>query len=339
MTPAGNARPRARATRRAPASASVLGLLLAGGALLFLFSRMDRLDSGPPDWKPANGPPASASGTVPVPSSTSNSPALASDVGPAPPDPFASTEQLADHPPEIASVDAALAGWAEKEVARALEWIEEQGIHTLEFSVREQLLEGLLRMEPQAALERLDGSSSPVLREDMLRLFLRRLAEVNPGHAAVELLLRDRDNGLVRPAVGDGIIDQWMRQDPEAAAGLLAELPDGRERNRATLAAVEAWSELAPAQTAAWVETLPAGESRDEAFRRMTLAWSGQDLGATMAWLQRLPAGGSRDVAIASLCGQLADIYPVMLSAWAATIGDAGLRRRTLTALSATGGG
>ncbi|MGH8019228.1 MAG: hypothetical protein ACREIA_13225, partial [Opitutaceae bacterium] len=78
--------------------------------------------------------------------------------------------------------------------------------------------------------------------------------------------------------------DTTSLQAPVAAAGLLANLPEGVERNRATLAAVDAWSAPAPAATAAWVETLPAGETRDEAFRRMTLAWSGQDLEAAMAW-------------------------------------------------------
>ncbi|MGH7946574.1 MAG: hypothetical protein ACREH8_13560 [Opitutaceae bacterium] len=125
---------------------------------------------------------------------------------------------------------------------------------------------------------------------------------------------------------------------PEAAARLLGNLPEGAERNRATLAAVDAWSAPSPAETAAWVETLPAGETRDEAFKRMTLAWSGQDLEAAMAWLSRLPASRSRDVGIASLCSRLADTYPAMLSNWASTIHDAELRHRAFAALRAGGG-
>ncbi|MGH7947159.1 MAG: hypothetical protein ACREF9_19455 [Opitutaceae bacterium] len=133
--------------------------------------------------------------------------------------------------------------------------------------------------------------------------------------------------------------DTTSLQAPEAAAKLLANLPEGVERNRATLAAVDAWSVPSPAATAAWVETLPAGETRDEAFGRMTLAWSGQDLEAAMAWLSRLPANRSRDAGVANLCEQLADMYPAMLSSWAATIQDSHLRQRAFAALAAPGSG
>ncbi|MGH7956251.1 MAG: hypothetical protein ACREH8_04480 [Opitutaceae bacterium] len=128
-----------------------------------------------------------------------------------------------------------------------------------------------------------------------------------------------------------------MRQSPEAAARLLANLPEGAERNRATLAVVDGWSAPSPAETAAWVETLPAGETRDEAFKRMTLAWSGQDLEATMAWLSRLPASRSRDAGIAILCQQLADVYPAQLASWAVAIRDDELRQRAFAVLLAAG--
>ncbi|MGH8017938.1 MAG: hypothetical protein ACREIA_06560, partial [Opitutaceae bacterium] len=167
---------------------------------------------------------------------------------------------------------------------------------------------------------------------------IEQQAEIDPEHAAVELLITGRENWMINPAVGDGVIAQWMRQAPDAAAKLLANLPEGVERNRATLAAVAAWSAPAPAETAAWVETLPAGETRDEAFGRMTLAWSGQDLEAAMAWLSHLPASRSRDVGIENLCEQLADIYPAMLASWAATIRDDELRRRALAVLRAAAG-
>ncbi|MGH7944720.1 MAG: hypothetical protein ACREH8_01050 [Opitutaceae bacterium] len=240
----------------------------------------------------------------------------------------------APHPHEISE----LAAWSEKECAETLARIEQQGIRTLEFSARERLLEGLLQMDPTTALERLEGSTSATLRKDLMRHFLPRLAEIDPKHAAVELLITGRENWMINPAVGDGVIAQWMRQAPEAAAGLLANLPEGVERNQATLAAVDAWSAPSPAETAAWVETLPAGETRDEAFRRMTLAWSSQDMEAAMAWLSRLPASRSRDAGIASLCQQLAGIYPAMLAHWAATIQDSSLRQRAFTALAAPRG-
>ncbi|MGH8018098.1 MAG: hypothetical protein ACREIA_07380, partial [Opitutaceae bacterium] len=252
---------------------------------------------------------------------------------------MASAEQLADGKEQDASIATAVTARSEKECAEALARIEQQGIRTLEHGARERLLEGLLQMDPTTALERLEGSTSPALREDLMRHFLPRLAEIDPKHAAVELLITGRENWMINPAVGDGVIAQWMRQAPEAAAGLLANLPEGVERNRATLAAVAAWSAPAPAETAAWVETLPAGETRDEAVRRMTLAWSGQDLEAAMAWLSHLPASRSRDAGIASLCQQLADIYPAMLASWAATIQDSHLRQRAFAALAAPGGG
>ncbi|MGH7946329.1 MAG: hypothetical protein ACREH8_08930 [Opitutaceae bacterium] len=331
-----------RSPQARPAATLFLALLLGGGALT-LFWGWSALT--PTRWfvqgtaltavsfedeRPSqNGMPASASPAV---ATADRMEPLESHA-----DATISAEQFPDGKEKDASIAAALAAWSEKDCAEALARIEQQGVRTLEYSVRERLLEGLLQMDPKTALERLEGSSSPTLREDLRRAFVARLVEIAPQHAAIELLITGRENWMLNPAVGDRVIAQWMRQAPEAVARLLANLPEGIERNQTTLAAVDAWSAPSPAETAAWVETLPAGETRDEAFKRMTLAWSGQDLEAAMAWLSRLPASRSRDVGIASLCSQLADMYPAMLSSWAATIQDSSLRQRAFAALHAGG--
>lgn len=310
-----------------------LAVLFAGGALIFVW-KVERLDPKQLVWKRANAPSPDAFQNF-APADTATPSVDRDRIETSPVDALPSAPQLAGGRQNEAPVATDLPAWAEKDCAGALTWIERHGIRNLEFSAQERLLEGLLQMEPKAVLERLDGSGSPTLREDLMRLFLPRLAEIDPQTAAIELLVRGRENGFIGPAAGDVIVERWMRDAPGAAAGLLARLPEGVERNRATLAAVEAWSAPAPAETAAWVETLPAGETRDAAFKRITLAWSGQDLEAAMDWLLRLPDGRSRDIAIATLSIQLADVLPPRLSGWVATIHDEELRQRAIAAVRA----
>lgn len=231
---------------------------------------------------------------------------------------------------------AAFETWSRKDVEGALSWLEQSPPPVPDFNTTEFLIEALMKIDPIVALDRLDQSENPAIRDSLKNNFMVRLAESNPKPVVLELLIVGRENWTIQPAVGDTVIDQWFRQSPEDAVKLIEGLPKGPEQDQAKLAAAVAWSGLSPAKTAAWVTSFPEGPVKDDALENVTRAWVAQDLSASLKWLKGLQTSRSRDVAIATLCMQLSDIYPSELSQWAKQIQDETLRNEALATIKAT---
>ncbi|HYG22607.1 MAG TPA: hypothetical protein VEH04_07495 [Verrucomicrobiae bacterium] len=132
----------------------------------------------------------------------------------------------------------------------------------------------------------------------------------------------------VAPQVSQAIT--MAESSPAAAAQWVAALPEGEDKNQATMAVIERWLRSDPAAAAGWTTEFPEGPLRDAAMSRVAREWGLHDWNATSEWLEKLPVGSSRDAAIGAFVIS-ADGYDIRLAVeWANLTEDPQSRARRL---------
>jgi hypothetical protein len=117
--------------------------------------------------------------------------------------------------------------------------------------------------------------------------------------------------------------------DPEGAAGKLASMAAGRDRDRAVENIAEGWARKDPAAAAAWVSQQQT-DDMDDAMRPVIAAWAGRDSAAALSWIQSQPEGEVRDEAIGTYIWTARNSDPKATMQLAETISDEGDRTRTI---------
>ncbi len=132
------------------------------------------------------------------------------------------------------------------------------------------------------------------------------------------------------------VLPSMARDNPGVASSQLSSLiatpPDGMEKNLANSAGKLAgqWASDDPEAAAGWAAALPDGQSRDEGLKAVSKSWSDYDAIATAQWLGTLESGSSRDAAIQPLVKQIRETDPTTAFSWAASISDESQRLNQL---------
>lgn len=108
-------------------------------------------------------------------------------------------------------------------------------------------------------------------------------------------------------------------------------------RDQVALAAAQSTFSRSPSTqahaAADWAVAFAPDDRRPAAVESLVTAWAEEDFGEPAAWLQRHAQAPWRDTGLAALCRAVAPHDPAAAAEWAATIRDAELRARTLSAL------
>lgn len=124
-------------------------------------------------------------------------------------------------------------------------------------------------------------------------------------------------------------LETLSHTDPEGAAGKLASMAAGRDRDRAVENIAEGWARKDPAAAAAWVSQQQT-DDMDDAMRPVIAAWAGRDSAAALSWIQAQPEGEVRDEAIGTYIWTNRSGDPQSTMQLAESISDEGDRNRSI---------
>lgn len=112
--------------------------------------------------------------------------------------------------------------------------------------------------------------------------FLEKLERTQPGRLFDEPvlgnLLRNQEVLRISP-----LFSLFSESDPEAAAALLATMPDPEDRGMIGVI-VANWARDDPAAAAGWIEALPEGDARLFASEQLVRAWADIDAASAESW-------------------------------------------------------
>ncbi|MGB6221771.1 hypothetical protein [Haloferula sp.] len=115
------------------------------------------------------------------------------------------------------------------------------------------------------------------------------LADYSSAESWINTLSGEEKQDAMAAAIG-----VLAKTDPTTAAGKVASLSEGREKERAIRDVASSWAREAPAEAAEWVV---AQDSGADGMRSVMATWAGQDSAAALSFLESQPAGEMRDSA------------------------------------------
>jgi RNA polymerase sigma factor (sigma-70 family) len=251
--------------------------------------------------------------------------------------------------------------WAESDPWAALNYVQK----TLPLQCRTGVFEGVLTAwaghDPESALawfQKSRGSAPAPLRESLLATIFRGLGTRDLPAAAAQLAWLRTENergqavrGLLdavrtqehrdqllsaaaamedeeaRRQLRRGVVEQWVQQEPAAAAAYVQSAEPAHERSRLMDSLGLAWLQTDPVSAANWWATQAPGA---ETLIKIMNVWAHADPNAAGEWLGRHPAGPDSDPARMTFARQVADLDPESALRWAETIADSSLRESTI---------
>jgi hypothetical protein len=145
-----------------------------------------------------------------------------------------------------------------------------------------------------AALDYAVGVSDSTLRSEALRtLSQNRMGDPSALFQAVLEHMPAGDN--FQRAI-DGIFRSWARENPQAAAAALSQLPSSRLQAQATRNLVQEWANTSIDQALRFTQNLPAGEARNSSLEAVYRQWSSTDLPSALRSFQSLSGEDRRAV-------------------------------------------
>lgn len=127
--------------------------------------------------------------------------------------------------------------------------------------------------EEQAQLTKAQQEIAQYFEKGAFEAAARHVAELPPGRGQESLLL--------------GVLNQWTRADPAAAAGWLTQFTDGPLKERALPEFGRFFGLSDPNAGSAWLETLPSGASRESTISAYVGGADGVDIKLAMEWANR----------------------------------------------------
>jgi hypothetical protein len=245
-------------------------------------------------------------------------------------DPFALLEQQMESDPGMTFAKApseALAALAERDGARAMEFVLRLGSAEERDSVLLKVLSPWRAEDPRAALDWLakqPPESLPAAGNfwvgTLSGLSYRVPEEFERWVTGLPLgKLRSQAGEMLAIAyAGQGKPAEAMRVFQELAREDVA-LPD-------TQALGKCIAGTDPQRAATWVARLPNTPAQYRAVQGVATTWTQRDPGAAAAWVESLPAGATRDAATAALTRTIALVDPVTATEWVARISDSKFR-------------
>src|SRR5204863_6502739 len=168
-------------------------------------------------------------------------------------------EKLKNRNERMQAISSALTEWARKSPDEALAYVESNA----KGSERQQFYAAALRRiaenNPQKALELLNQIPS-YERRYIRNEVITALAESDPK-AAAEIALKTFSSDRYSYDEGrlGGVLQKWMRSDPDGAVSWLSSQPENIKRRTSVLRGIEQMGWEQPEAAARLVELLPAG--------------------------------------------------------------------------------
>ncbi len=139
-------------------------------------------------------------------------------------------------------------------------------------------------------------------------------------------------NGLPASARDEALaaaLGSYALSNPSIAAGEVAMLSAGPDRDRAVEDVAQVWARTDPAAAAAWVVQQPTDDP-DDAIRGVMANWASQDPAGALAFINQQPYGELRDEAAATYIFSNRSADPQESVGLAESISDDGARNRAL---------
>jgi hypothetical protein len=225
-------------------------------------------------------------------------------------------------------VQIILSTWAEREPARAADWLVANAERAPPGAVN-TVASAYARHDLEQAASYASRVPSQ-LRGSWLNGVAGMYAQANP-QAALQWIEQFRGSPEY-DAAALAVIMPASRSDPEAAARAAESLSREDYRRSAVMQVASSWAQRDAARAAAWASGVSDPTAQQSAVGVIASMWSQQDPAAARAWVLGLPAGHGRDGALLSLISSTAQTTIPDDSLFAAFSDD----RMRLTGVSGT---
>ena len=192
-------------------------------------------------------------------------------------------------------VDEVVRNWAMRDFSEASKWIDSIGDPRRQSEARAALVQSGAwgGSDIEAA-----NYALPYLDDEKIKDSLTNLtwnwARRDPD-GMMEWLEKNVDDDALIDRMRFHSIQQTIWNNPGNAAGDLAKLPAGKERQQAYSEVAENWARQNLDAAREWANNLPEGAERDLALSNVTGAWIAQDTEAATAWIGEMEPGDLRD--------------------------------------------
>jgi hypothetical protein len=229
-------------------------------------------------------------------------------------------------------ISEALAGWAIKDTAAAIEWANrnhpgrQNGDNPLLVGVIKGLAETSLSEADQLMLGLPDGSA-----RWQASTFLAQEYSKGDIQQAMEWADRYPDSD---PRMRETIVGQiganLAKRDLQATAHWVTGMKKEPATERVMENLINQWVGESPEDAAQWIDGLDVGYNKGHAMRALSNRWSIKDPIATAEWLNQLPISEHSDGAINEFVSRIRLQDPEGAAGWAATISDPTIRENAL---------
>ena len=225
----------------------------------------------------------------------------------------------------------ALTGWAAKDPAAAMAWMETYKGEDKE-GLTQSLINGLAKSDFAGALKYAGALENKEERGRAAQTLAREMIRTGGVEGATAWLASLTDPTMKAGAF-DTVAQQLMRSDPEQAAAFIRKNA-GEEYAAGAAASFAANLSRKDVQQGLEFAATLTGSAQARAYGEIVSRWMEQDDGAKAAeaseYVNKMPAGAARDAGAAIIARQVAREDPAASVAWAGTISDPGQREQIL---------
>lgn len=193
----------------------------------------------------------------------------------------------------------------------------------------EQLAWDAIDVDPDLAREAF-GALEPdsEASRKLVAHFAMRLADEDPEKAIA--WAQDLENPTERTEAFGSIAVVIAAKDPERGAALLmAEMPEGRSRDKAAVLVARRWAQAAPEAAANWITALPDGPARRSGLQAVFAHWLALDTAGVAGWIESHPEKAVQTTAMTELALSLKKEPPDRQAQILSQFRDAEFRRKT----------
>jgi hypothetical protein len=225
--------------------------------------------------------------------------------------------------------------WGSNDPAAAYAWAESLGDESLARTILPGLVGSIARKNPEHAFDLALRSPDSVSRQSELGQVIHSVAQSDLAKA-FELLDRVPEGvDATGFALSISKSRKWGSASLEKIDDYLERIDDATARNQILQSAVQMKANQgATAEAEQLLAQIPEGKVRNRSFRVLAGSWSSNDPGAAQDWLDQVPPGDERDFAITGLSRVIVRSDPQGALAWAASIDTETVRAQTISSLS-----
>ncbi|MFT4637265.1 MAG: hypothetical protein ACI8T1_000574 [Verrucomicrobiales bacterium] len=225
---------------------------------------------------------------------------------------------------------SALSGWATKDSASALEYVNSlEGDDRQKSMYMSGIVRGLMVNSVDEAVDFISAlPAGDAGRERYMGTVAEEMLEKGASSAAKWADgLKDDD---LKGGAMDRIAGEFANEDLDGAVAWVSEHASEAYASRAVTEVAEEWAEKDPQAVIDWAADLPE-ETQKRVFEEALDEWTERDPGAASEYLAQMPDSPVKDSAVEGFAKELAREDPVSAATWAGTIGNEEIRTSTLT--------